>query len=50
MASGRPALYHADSPLHGPLLSLWANYLGAVGIRVRVRSMERAAFLAAWRG
>src|SRR5206468_1510083 len=25
------------------------NYLGAVGIRVRVRSMERAAFLAAWR-
>jgi peptide/nickel transport system substrate-binding protein len=26
-----------------------ANYLGAVGIRVRVRSMERAAFLTAWR-
>mgnify|MGYP003694681063 CR=1 FL=1 len=25
------------------------SYLGAVGIRVRVRSMERAAFLAAWR-
>ena len=27
-----------------------ANYLGAVGIRTRVRSMERAAFLEAWRG
>jgi peptide/nickel transport system substrate-binding protein len=26
------------------------NYLGAVGIRVRVRPMERAAFFAAWRG
>ena len=25
------------------------DYLGTVGIRVRVRSMERAAFLAAWR-
>jgi peptide/nickel transport system substrate-binding protein len=26
-----------------------ANYLGAVGIRVRVRTMERAAFLGDWR-
>ena len=26
-----------------------ANYLGAVGIKVRVRSMERAAFLGDWR-
>lgn len=26
-----------------------AAYLGAVGIRVRVRTMERAAFIAAWR-
>jgi peptide/nickel transport system substrate-binding protein len=26
-----------------------ANYLGAVGIRVRVRVMERAAFFTAWR-
>jgi peptide/nickel transport system substrate-binding protein len=26
-----------------------ANYLGAVGIRARVRTMERAAFLDAWR-
>jgi peptide/nickel transport system substrate-binding protein len=26
-----------------------ANYLGAVGIRARVRVMERAAFFAAWR-
>jgi peptide/nickel transport system substrate-binding protein len=26
------------------------NYLGAVGIRVKVRPMERAAFFAAWRG
>ena len=26
-----------------------ANYLGAVGIRTRVRSMERAAFLESWR-
>src|SRR5262249_24172748 len=25
------------------------NYLGAVGIRMRVRTMERAAFLSAWR-
>jgi peptide/nickel transport system substrate-binding protein len=25
------------------------NYLNAVGIRVRIRTMERAAFLAAWR-
>src|SRR5262245_14618051 len=25
------------------------NYLGAVGIRTRVRTMERAAFLSAWR-
>src|SRR5439155_2725093 len=25
------------------------NYLGAVGIRTKVRTMERAAFLAAWR-
>src|ERR671922_1977382 len=25
------------------------NYLGAVGIRVRMRTMERAAFLSAWR-
>jgi peptide/nickel transport system substrate-binding protein len=25
------------------------NYLGAVGIRTRVRTMERAAYLAAWR-
>jgi peptide/nickel transport system substrate-binding protein len=25
------------------------NYLNAVGIRVRIRNMERAAFLAAWR-
>ncbi|HXH12292.1 MAG TPA: ABC transporter substrate-binding protein [Alphaproteobacteria bacterium] len=27
-----------------------AGYLGAVGIKVRVRSMERPAMLAAWRG
>jgi peptide/nickel transport system substrate-binding protein len=27
-----------------------ANYLAAVGIRTRVRGMERAAFLDAWRG
>jgi peptide/nickel transport system substrate-binding protein len=26
-----------------------ANYLNAVGIRVRIRTMERAAFLTAWR-
>ena len=26
-----------------------ANYLGAVGIKTRVRTMERAAFLTAWR-
>src|SRR5256712_12908133 len=26
-----------------------ANYLGAVGIRTRVRSMERATFMEAWR-
>lgn len=26
-----------------------ANYLAAVGIRTRVRTMERAAFLSAWR-
>jgi len=26
-----------------------ANYLGAVGIRTRMRTMERAAFLATWR-
>ncbi len=26
-----------------------ANYLGAVGIRARVRSMERAAFFSAWK-
>src|SRR5258705_13684314 len=26
-----------------------ANYLGAVGIRGRVRSMERATFMEAWR-
>jgi peptide/nickel transport system substrate-binding protein len=35
-----------------PYLSLAegvANYLGAVGIRVRVRTMERAAFLGDWR-
>jgi peptide/nickel transport system substrate-binding protein len=25
------------------------NYLNAVGIRVRIRNLERAAFLAAWR-
>jgi peptide/nickel transport system substrate-binding protein len=27
-----------------------ANYLGAVGIRTRLRGMERAAFMEAWRG
>ena len=27
-----------------------ANYLGAVGIRTRVRSMERATFFESWRG
>src|SRR5262249_20286467 len=27
-----------------------ANYLGAVGIRTRLRGMERAAFMDAWRG
>jgi peptide/nickel transport system substrate-binding protein len=27
-----------------------ASYLGAIGIKVRVRSMERPAMLAAWRG
>ena len=27
-----------------------ANYLGAVGLRTRVRGMERAAFMEAWRG
>src|SRR3989442_3920203 len=26
-----------------------AGYLGAVGIRTRIRTMERAAFLTAWR-
>ena len=27
-----------------------ANYLGAVGIKVQMRTMERAAFLAAYNG
>jgi peptide/nickel transport system substrate-binding protein len=26
-----------------------SNYLGAIGIRTKVRTMERAAFFTAWR-
>jgi peptide/nickel transport system substrate-binding protein len=36
-------------PPYSSLAEGVANYLGVVGIKVRVRTMERAAFLADWR-
>ena len=46
------ALMRAKSPVGPPYYSIAeavATYLQAVGIRIKVRPMERAAFFAAWR-
>ncbi len=48
-ASGFDAGDLTPNPPYFTMAEAVANYLGAVGIRTRVRTMERAAFLTAWR-
>ena len=47
-ASGFDAGDISPNPPYFSMAEAVANYLGAVGIRIRVRSMERAAWLTAW--